>query len=238
MRDAVEAASEFRDRLHEASGDTLGRLVTLADTFASMGAQVQAAVVAEAVRRSEVETTMSSLGWRACTVLASRAARASFARMVMEKATKGGPTWTSQTHGPDPDNPTGIVWAAVQAVAPDLGREVDPGGGEPEGIPADESTSVFDQPTATPLTAGNGLAVLSGCACWAAVATEAVPTARVLVDLCGNTGRHTCGSCGRACSLSTAGGQLDDLQKRLAREAPSSPSPTSSPATSPSAAWP
>ena len=32
---------------------------------------------------------------------------------------------------------------------------------EPDGIPADESTSVFDQPTATPLTAGNGLAVLS-----------------------------------------------------------------------------
>ena len=55
MRDAVEAASGFRDRLHEASGDTLGELVTLADTFASMGAQVRAAVVAEAVRRGEVE---------------------------------------------------------------------------------------------------------------------------------------------------------------------------------------
>ena len=160
MRDAVEAASEFRDRLHEASGDTLGELVTLADTFASMGAQVRAAVVAEAVRRGEVETTMSAwVGEHAPSLRQGGASQ--LARMVME-ATKGGPTWTSQTHGPDPDSPTGIVWAAVQAVAPDLGREVDPeGGGEPDGIPADESTSVYDQPTATPLTAGNGLAVLS-----------------------------------------------------------------------------
>ena len=221
MRDAVEAASGFRDRLHEASGDTLGELVTLADTFASMGAQVRAAVVAEAVRRGEVETTMSA--WVREHAPSLRQGGASqLARMVME-ATKGGPTWTSQTHGPDPDSPTGIVWAAVQAVAPDLGREVDPeGGGEPDGIPADESTCVFDQPTATPLTAGNGLAVLSEMRVLEPqLQPEAVPTVtRVLVDLCRQHGpSHMRQLRPRLLAEYGKEGELDDLQKRLARGA-------------------
>ena len=159
------------------------------------------------------------------------------ARMVMEA--KGGQPGPARRMAQTPTAQPASSGLAVQAVAPDLGAR-----GRSRGWrrragrhTADESTCVFDQPTNS-LTAGKRTGrpvrdARAGAAVAARGRADGDPRAGRPVSAARAV---TCGSCGRACSLSTARRALDDLQKRLARGA--FLSPTSSPATSPSTAGP
>lgn len=201
LRAAVAALPGLAEVLHQGPSSELADLVSLCDALAAGAAAARTAVVAEAVRRGDVDSTLS--GWVREHAPSLRQGGAGHSASLVTEATKGGPLWNAGTVAPEPDSPTGIVWAATQAPL----EAAEPGSGAT---------------TSAPLSPGNAMAVLSEMRhLTPLLKPAAVPTVcRILVDLCLEWGpTHMRKLRPRLLAEYGAKGEVDSLHTRLAKAA-------------------
>ena len=193
-RSAMVAAAEvmvgFEGALVEASDAELAELMTETDAVAARAGAVRAQVAAEAVRRGVVAASdLNAHAWvREFAPSLRQGGAGQVARLAVEvagAARAGGSLAPDAGREPDPGSPLGLVWAGVRhaGVSPSL-----------------------------------ALAALGEVARLGPVlVAEAVPTVtEALLDLGTRWGPPRCASCAVMVATYGAAGEFDDLQARLA----------------------
>ena len=135
---AVGSTKDVSRCAQEATGTELGEWVRLLDDLSARAAAARTVMIAEAMRRGEVDSTLSV--WLRKHAPSLRQGGVGQTSRVVTDVVGGGPAWSTGCTAPDPESPLGIVWAAVTGADCDLEGDSD-GEAAPSAATPDTSAS-------------------------------------------------------------------------------------------------